>query len=169
MAQPLRLTTLLAFTFTAPLLAAGTASGPAAERSTGQVESAVAPARVPIERLPVVSTTPVALAAGATSLLHEGKISRLGPQEVVLSPVPDGMLEIRVVAKSGDIWMSIFRDERTEADPGATAESRAVAWISSGDGARKLRIVAYCDCDETPFRVAVRATPPSDAPKPPPS
>jgi len=165
--QPLRHATLCALVLAAPRLAAETPPSPSAERSTGQIESTAEPARVPVHRLPIVTTTPIALAAGTTSLVHEGKISRRGPVELVLAPVPEGMLEIRVVAKNGDIWMSIFRDDAPEPEPGAAAESRAVAWISSGDGSKKLRIVAYCDGDETPFRVSVRVTPPSEAPVPP--
>jgi len=140
--------------------AAGAETSPPTQRSTGQQETALEPARPPIDRLPIVSSTPVAFAAGAASLVHEGTISRSGPVEIVLSPVPEGMLEIRVLAKSGgDIWMSIFRDDGAAPEPGTLPESEATTWISSGDGTKKLRVVAYLDGDETPFRVAIRVSP----------
>jgi hypothetical protein len=126
----------------------------AVERSTGQVE-------VALETLPIVESKALAFAAGADRAVYEGTISRRGPIEVVLSPVPAGMLDVGVAAKSGPVWMSIFRDDSERPDPGTDATSRTVRWISSADGASRLRIVAYCAGAETPFRVSVRVTQPA--------
>ena len=57
--------------------------------------------------------------------------------------MPEGMLDVGVAAKSGPIWMSVYRDDATEPLAGTAASGRTTRWISSGDGAAKLRIVAY--------------------------
>lgn len=129
------------------------ATATALERSTGQVEVAV-------ETLPIVDSKPLAFAAGAERAQVEGTISRRGPVEVVLAPVPAGMLDIGVAARSGRVWFSVFRDDATRALAGTEAAGRTTRWISSAADAKKLRIVVYCDGDETPFRVSARVSQP---------
>jgi hypothetical protein len=147
------LATSAALAAPAPEVRSTGATSTAVERSTGQVETALA-------ALPIVESLPLAIAPGADRAQVEGKISRRGPVEVVLSPVPAGMLDVGVAAKSGAIWMSVFRDDATEPLAGTAASGRTTRWISSADGAAKLRIVAYHAGDETPFRVSVRVSKP---------
>jgi hypothetical protein len=110
---------------------------------------------------PAPSAAPVLLAfpSGTTTFTHEGLAHAGEPVELVLAPVPDGVIEARLLAKEGEIEMSIFRDDAVAPEDGTEPASGAVGWISAGAGARRIRFVVRAAAVETPFRLTFALRP----------
>ncbi len=123
--------------------------------------------------LPLAGQTPasgaspvvLSLAAGASSLEHEGPIRTGQPVELVFSPVPDEVLETRLLAREGEIEMSVYRDDSSEPESGSEPGSGAVGWTSAAAGATRIRFVVRAAAAETRFRLTLQvraAEPPAD-------
>jgi len=98
----------------------------------------------------------LSFSAGASSLEHEGTIRAGQPVELVLSPVPDEVLETRLLAKEGEIEMSVYRDDSSEPESGTEPGSGAIGWISAGAGAHRIRFVVRAAAAETLFRLSIQ-------------
>jgi len=137
--------------------ASSTAQAPTAERSTGQVETAVEPAPPP-------PPTRLALPADKPALIQDGKVSAAATAHFVLTTPAGRMIEIRINSSDSAAAMSVFRGDRAEAEPGTARAEGAVGWISGTEQGGDLRIVVWTTTRaESPFKLLVRVHPPEPA------
>lgn len=136
--------------------AAGTQSPPA-ERSTGQVESAVEPA------LPAAG---VALEIGADEkpVLRDGKATPTEYRLFTFRPPPGRMFELRLFAPGateGAVSMQVFRGDAKSPEPGAALADRTQMWMSSASGETLRILVLGHRPGETPFQLGAKLHPKS--------
>lgn len=152
------------FVILAPLLAVTAAAALAAPPSTGRaataLETSTGRVEVALETLPIVESKPWSLPEGETRATIEGTVSGRGPVEVVLSPVPSGMLDLGVAAFEGRIWMSLYRDEERKPLIGSAPADQTTRFIGNLSDAKRIRIVVHHPGDETRFRVQMRVASP---------
>jgi len=118
-------------------------------RSTGQIEAALEPAKT-------ARTVQLEMPAVGASSTYEATQKRSEAVEHVLEPLGPGMLEIRVAARSGASWITVFRDDAETPESGTTWDQKTTMWISQAGASKRLRIVTHVSADETPYRVMVK-------------
>ena len=123
---------------------------PASERSTGNLASSVKP---PVPQEPIK----VAIPAGESRKLVEGKASRTSPA-VVLWAAPQGpMLTAELVGGEGQSFsIVVFQPGAEISDGGTRPEDGAIRWIGANGKSGDLRIEVHTRSEaEVPFKLGL--------------
>lgn len=132
------------------LLSTTSASEPAAEKLESGKPTAIPP-----------TPTRLRFALDEAPLLSEALVTAARPAELVLSPPPGRLFEIRVFAEGDAAAIVVFRGAALEPEPGAAPADRTQMWMSSCERAEELRIlVVTTKAEEIRAQLGVRLYPP---------
>lgn len=142
-------------TLTLSAALAATAPGSAMETPISLGETASSAPRLAIPE----ATGTVEFAPGASAATVEKRVAP-GQPVVHRFVAPAGaMVTIGVSSPKGDVRLALFPADSDIAFAGAGPRDGAIRWTSSLAQATEIRLYAYVDTAETPFRFEVSAAP----------